>query len=208
MSTRIEGSTPHSVSIDMLTSADRDVSVSTIDGAVGDPITAVAVLLAQSFREERKQALDASDAAEAARVREVEQQVQKMRDKADALRAEGWIRGTTMVLSGGFSALGALQSIRKSDADATNTMTRHSACGKGVEGIGTGLGGSYDATAQEHQGDADLHEARAGVHKVTSEKYRDDADEAQRMVRKVMDFLEQAKASHDATAGAAAAIRG
>ena len=208
MSTRIEGSTPHSVSIDMLTSADRGVTVSTIDDAVGDPITAVAVLLAQSFREERKQALDASDAAEAARVREVEQQVEKMREKADALRAEGWIRGTTMALSGGCSALGAVKSIGKSDADATHTMTSSAACGMGVEGIGIGLAGSYDATAQERQGDADLHEARAGVHKVTAEKYRDAADEAQRMVRKSMEFLEEAKASHDAAAGAAAAIRG
>ena len=208
MSTRIEGTNPHSASIDMLSSTNRDISVSTFDDTVGDPITEVAVLLARSFREERKQAQDASDAAEAARVREVEQQVQKMREKADALRTEGWIRGATMAVSGGFSAVGALRAMGKSDADATNTMTTFSACGKGVEGIGMGLGGSYDATAQERQGEADLHEARANVHKVTSEKYRDEADEAQRMVRKVMEFLEQAKASRDATGGAAAAIRG
>jgi hypothetical protein len=208
MNISINTASSPSASRDPLISADDGALALPIDDTAGDPITEIAVLLAQSFREERKQARDASDAAEASRLHEAEQQVQAMRDKASSLRHEGWIKGATMVLSGGCGVLGAGGSIGQSEEDARRTMTRWSATGKGAEGLGVIFGNSYEADAQEHQAEADLHDARASAYKVSSEKYRDEADEAQRMTKKVMEFLEHARESRDATAGAASAIRG
>jgi len=204
----IQGSSSCSTSIDALTATGDVSSASLVDQASGDPITEVAVLLAQSFREERKQALEASDAAEAARVREVEQQVQELRERADALRAGGWIRGAAMAFSGAAGLAGAVGSIGESDVDTRRLSEGFTSGGKLGEAVGAGFGGSYDCAAQRHQGEADLHEGRAATHKVASERHRDEADEAKRMVRKVMEFLEQAKESRDATAGAASAIHG
>jgi hypothetical protein len=176
--------------------------------AIGDPVTDIAVLLAQSFREDRKQALQASDAAEAARVHEAERQVQEMREQASALRTGGWVKGASMVLSGGCTVAGACLSIGQSDGVAARTTALFSGSGKGVEGIGMGVGESYEATARTHQDEADLHAARSRTHEVAAERYRDAADEAERMIKKAMDFLEQMKESGDMTAGSASAIRG
>ena len=174
---------------------------------LGDPIADLALVLAESFREDRKQALDAADAAEAARIREAEQQVQEMRNEASSLRCEGWIKGATTMLSGASSMAGAGLSIGKSETAATRILTTFSATGKGAEGMGVGIGSTYAADAKEHQGEASLHDARASAYKVASEKYRDEADEAKRMIKKVTEFLEQAQKTGDATAGSAA-IRG
>jgi hypothetical protein len=177
------------------------------EAALNDPITEVAVLLAQSFREDRKQANDLSDAAEAARLREGEQQVQEMREKASAIRSEGWIRGLTTAASGGCSVIGAGLSFRLSDAATSRMTALFSGGGKAFEGMGSILGNGKAADAQEHQGEADLHDARATAHKVASEKYRNEADDAQRMITKVMDFLENVNESRHATDATASAIR-
>jgi len=175
---------------------------------LGDPIPDVAVLLAESFREDRKQALDASDAAEAARLREAEQRVEEMRREADSIRHEGLIKGATTMLSGAATITGALLSIGESDIVARRTMDTFSAGGRCSEAIGTAFGSSFAADAKEHQGEADLHEARSSAYKVAAEKYRDQADEAKRMTKKVTEFLQQMTSTGDATAGSAAAIRG
>jgi hypothetical protein len=204
----IHGPSSRSSSFDISNFVDDGVSTSTLDAASGDPITELAVLLAQSYREDRKLARAASDAAEAARVREVEQQVQEMRDKASSIRVEGWLKGGTMALSGGYSMLGACLSIDESDAAAARITTGFSGAGKVVEGLGFGFGTRYGAAAQEHQAQSDLHDARANAYEATSEKYRDEADEAQRMARKSMEFLERMKESEDGTRAAASGIRG
>jgi hypothetical protein len=208
MSIPIQGSSSYSTSTDALPLEVDVSSDSLFDQAFGDPITEVAVLLAQSFREERKQALEASDAAEAARVGAVEQQVQEVRERADSLRDAGWIRGATLAVSGGAAVAGAILSIGKSDETTDRLSTGFTGGGKLVEGVGMGFGGSYESAADKHQGEAHLHEGRADAYKVASERHRDEADEAQRMTRKVMDFLENVKQSRDAAENAASGIRG
>jgi hypothetical protein len=203
MSISIDRSGSHTTSFATFASADSAPSLE-----ANDPITEVAVLLARSLREDRKQALELSDVAEAARVREAEAQVAEMRAKADAIRQEGWVRGATMALSGGSSMLGGGLAIGKADTVANCTMTMSSGGAKAFEAIGVGLGNDESAAAQEHQAEADLHDARATGHKVAAEKYRDEADEARRMTKKVMDFLENVNQSRNAAAGTAAAIRG
>jgi hypothetical protein len=202
MSMAIQGSFSTSIAL-----APDDSPTAMVGETFGDPISEVAVLLAQSFREERQQALEASDAAEAARVREVEEQVQKLRERADSLRDAGWIRGATMAVSGGAGVAGSILSIGTSDA-VSRVTAGFTGGGKVVEGVGIGFEGSHNSAAQRQQTEADLHEGRADAHKVASERYRDEADDAQRMTRKVMDFLENVKQSRDATEGAASGIRG
>jgi hypothetical protein len=191
---------------------DRGVeSSSAISSAPGgaDPITEVAILLAQSFREDRKQARSLSDAAEAARFREVEQQIEQIREKADSLFMEGLIKGGAQIGGGALSSIGGAEALEISEpVKAQATMTRWSGLGDIGEGMGTAIGSGYARDAANGQAAADEHASRAAAHQAASEKYRDEAEEASRMNGKVLELLQNLNETRSATEGAAASIRG
>jgi hypothetical protein len=194
---------PNNNSVEIGASDAVDDSLLAMNESGGDPMTEVAILLARSFREDHRQALQRSDVEELARLREGEAKVQEMREKANAIRAEGWARGAMLAVSGGLNIGGAFTATSKAGDRAMNGL---SGMGKLAEGAGSIFGNAYSANAVLHQAESDRHEGRASAHQIASEKYREEANSAQKMVGKVMDFLSNLSQSRTAAEGAASKV--
>jgi hypothetical protein len=175
---------------------------------LGDPAAAVAALLAISFQEDRKHAKLASALVESNRLREGEMRVAEMNQKADEIRAEGWARGLSQVLSAACSVNGGIQSLREKEPHkAQALLSLWSEGGKGFEAGGMIIGNDHQADAVNHQAQADLLESRAEASRVARDKFEEEASDARQMLHKIMEFVKEMNEVRNATLQAVASFK-
>jgi len=172
----------------------------------GDLATEMAILLAKSFREDRKHANESADLEELNRLREGEMRVAELHNKADEIRSEGLARGVSQICGAVCSGVGggfALGDPKTADA----YLSIWSGGGKAFDAGGNIIGSGYQANAVERQSEADLHESRGEASKVVRDKFTEEANDARQMATKMLEFVKEMNETRNATLQIAASLK-
>jgi len=169
-----------------------------------DPVSQAAILLVQSFRDERSEARKTAAFAELSRVREGEARVHEMHEKADEIRTAGLVKGIATAAGGVATLTGAAFALGKtSDSASQKAMTFGSGSGKVLESAGSIAGSQYDAQAAHHDANAVGHESLSEAARTAREEATAQANDAKQSAQNVTDALKEISAARNATLQAA-----
>jgi len=174
--------------------------------ACGDPMEQIAALMARAFREDRKNARESAQLEERHIMAEGRKRVKAMRDEADATRTEAIMRGGAKILGGSMQIEAQVQECSDLVGDEvdedeyTNVMN---GAAKAMDGIGDIAAGGYKADAAEHRADAVEHQSLEAAAERRADQYRNQMNDAQEMLRKISEFLQDVKSAQEGAKRAA-----
>jgi hypothetical protein len=168
----------------------------------GDLLTQIATLMAESARDDRKNARKAADAEERVIVAEARKRVAEMRAKADAVEKEGWVGGLTQALGGAMSAGGAaFFPVAAAGEKAWDKAL--AAGGETTQGLGQIVARGHAAEQVQREAAASEHEAAAAAAARRQRNHDDDAAAASDFVRRILELVaEVQRAKQGATSAA------
>lgn len=168
-----------------------------------DLVAQMAAMLVKSLRQERNAARTASDLAEARIRHEGERRVAAMRDKADAIRKEGLMRGVSEIGSGVLGASGNLVATKESWTRGGDAIVKSAGV---TDGIGELL--ARGPKAQQTDLDADIERSRTSSELAgkRQDRLEDDVRDAKELLGKVSSFLRECNGARN-SAMQASAIR-
>lgn len=189
-----------------------------------DLIAQVVSLMAKSFRSDRKDAKRLASTQEQVIAKETGRRVAQMRESAEQARKAAFISGVSMMAGGALQATGAGMSLGASRSTTTSSsvtgadgvtttsqLTKQSAnwsafgeaASTATQGLGKPFAGIHEDASRAADEAAVMHEAAADRSKRAGEEYRNDADDARRMLDKVAEFLKSVRDSQSASTQAA-----
>ncbi|MFZ5897564.1 MAG: hypothetical protein ACOY0T_41325 [Myxococcota bacterium] len=119
------------------------------------PEAQVAQLLAESARDQRDRVEQERSSIDEQLLQAEQHQVEALQEQADHVRAAGWIKGATMMLSGALGVAAAVNGLSSSSTVSAKCVSEGAgALGKSLEAAGALLGASEDAAAKGSEADA------------------------------------------------------
>lgn len=180
-----------------------------LDAMAGeDMFEKIAALLTQSTRQDRKHARESAHLEERNIMAEGRKRIKAMRKEADAIRKEAWVRGGTQVASAAMSFEGTAQLGRDPHATTVHVTSEQyadylKASAAGTSGIGEIVAGGYKGDQTDLKADAVEHESLSEAAKRRQQQHQSEVDDAQRMLNKIADFLQDIQKAQNEAAKAA-----
>jgi hypothetical protein len=191
--------------------AEKRLIAEPLDGMMmsDDAIAQITGMLAKSYRQDRKEAHKLAQLENCNVAAELRKRVAELHEKANDIGKAAMISGLTQIGAGATQIFGATATFWAPGQGAAQGAAADNwrlGC-EGSAGVMKGGGelgaGIYREDAEHCEANAAQHEGNAEAAKRRGDEYRNEADDAKRMLEKVAEFLKEVRSSQQSAASSA-----